>query len=68
MQLELDDYEAANLREALKAIAGLDVDRSPLWALNSGDWVLQIYFKLKEIDSHPNLTAEQYTKVANSYV
>lgn len=61
--IELDAYEISNLRAALEAIGyrphlGMD-KRCPLWALNNGDWVGQIYNKLPESAIEPNDTAQE---------
>ncbi len=61
--LGLDEYELVNLREALRAVAGGD---SPLHALNSGDWVMQILRRLDTVrpEIMPNCSAERYRELA----
>lgn len=67
----LDSYELINLRTALEAIMQ---DRGPLNALNSGDWVGQIYNKLPKPEDAtkyynvqlavPNRSVESYKQLA----
>lgn len=75
--IPLDDYETANLAAALRAIAGHYSDgtfdwstddwRSPLQALNTGDWVCQILAKLRPTLHAPNKTPEQARADARAY-
>ena len=54
MNLELDDYEAINLLEALKYLKVVQGD--------TGDWHAQIYWKLNDLnlsDHKPNKTWQQ---------
>lgn len=46
-QIELDEYQVANLRWALEAINV----RPEFNFLNTGDWVCEIKYKLEEIDT-----------------
>lgn len=62
----MDDYEIANLRSAIVAIGypwsgDPGLDPGPLGALNSGDWVGQIYQKLPQVEhQRPNRTPQEY--------
>jgi len=63
-RLVLTSYEAANLREALRAVAR---GNSPLRALHTGDWLGSIVLMLeqKKIDREPNRRWEDICKRAN---
>jgi len=65
--IELDDYEVANLRAAIEAAGywgGQPAKRNPLYALNTGDWLGQIFWKLPQVDCKPNKTPEYLAKAA----
>ena len=69
--VELDLYEITNLRALLGAVGGL-AGHSPLETAHTGDWTLQIAWKLDaiemEVPEHfgPNATAEQMVERANA--
>lgn len=73
--IELDDYEVANLKAALRAIGcgwyqnGVTrfASRSPLFAMNTGDWVCQIAHKLPEVDYVPNVQVEELAERARTF-
>ena len=52
MSIVLDDYEAVNLLSAIRAIMLWETPwenpNNPLCALNSGDWVGQLEYKLEQ--------------------
>ena len=61
-EVRLSDYQVANLVESLRAILGSMYGgvASPLNAMNTGDWVGELYWKLEGITkAHPNRTAEE---------
>jgi hypothetical protein len=79
--IQLNSYQASNLISVIKATgydfksigmnSSMDDDKeilknNPLSVLNSGDWLIEIYNKVKELDrSHnPNKTALQYIEEA----
>jgi len=59
----LNDYQVANLRELFKACGyhphNPGDKRSPLWALQNGDWMGEIMWRLPDVDFAPNQTFEQ---------
>lgn len=66
----LNAYHVANLKAALEA-AGIyrgpepDGLQNPLGALNTGDWLGEIYYKLPtEVDYRPNVPADDMVKRA----
>jgi|SRR5581483_4629662 len=75
--IQLDDYEVANLRAAIEA-AGYSgqikcsnccsytsrVPRNPLCAMHNGDWLGQIYNKLPEVAHKPNVHPEVMARFA----
>lgn len=67
--IKLSRYERDNLLSALWAIAGY-AGKSPLNALNTGDWVLQLAWKLKPAADlecgRPNATPEEAVASANA--
>jgi len=75
--IELDNYEVANLRSALEAMGYNTwskefhgeryVPTSPLCALNTGDWLGQIYNKLPDTGHRPNATPQELAKRANEW-
>ncbi len=50
MTLDLDDYEAANLRAALEVLAKLGLD--------TGDWLGQIRLRIPSTEFQPNVSVE----------
>ncbi len=74
--ITLDDYEIANLRSALESFGHATwnkdwpgyVERSPLYVLNTGDWVGQIYNRLPPVEQKPNRTPQELAREANSFV
>ena len=54
----LNEYQIANLRSALEAAGYCDwstqVLNNPLYVLQTGDWLGEIYNKLPEVDYQPN--------------
>lgn len=76
-RLSLSDYERDNLLHALVAANGSGGVRSPLWVLNTGDWLNQVLLKIGWIYSgptewgkpnvnHTNLTANANRPVAKA--
>jgi len=66
--IEMDEYEVANLKEAIVAMgypAQFNLPRCPLGVLNTGDWLGQLYCKLPDVDFEPNTKALDL--VENSY-
>lgn len=52
--LVLSSYELANLTAALEAGATVVRGPNPLGALNNGDWLNQVRFRLPSTDTAPN--------------
>lgn len=72
--VHLDDYERDNLLHALYAAVGLrGTERSPLFVLNTGDWLMQVVYKLRglygdeEPGGTPNFTYTQLAKMAREF-
>ena len=55
MNLELDDYEIANLREGLLFLRECGGD--------TGDWMGQILMKLPEVERAPNVSAQEQKRM-----
>ena len=72
MIIELNDYQIANLRAAIEA-AGYGtwregrtnyVPRNPLYVLNNGDWIGELYQKLPSVEYKPNETPQALAEKA----
>ena len=61
VSIDLDEYQAANLLDALWRITDWNTHGDQFSELNSGDWVCEVAYKLgalirlAEIDYEPNL-------------
>lgn len=66
--ITLTEYEVANLREALSAVGcGSPWHVSPLNAMNTGDWVCQVWAKLPQSDHWLCQTAEVMSQRAREW-
>jgi hypothetical protein len=64
----LSDYEVANLREMFRAMGhAAAVDRNPLMAANTGDWVGQIAGKLPHVEHEPNVEWTELARRARDF-
>mgnify|MGYP003463968239 CR=1 FL=1 len=70
-QIQLNDYEVANLRALIEACGygriTNRVERNPLYVANTGDWIGQVWQKLPDVDYPPNATPEQLAARANYF-
>ena len=69
--ITLNDYEVANLRALIEACGygkAKRVERNPLWAANTGDWIGQIYNLLPIVAYPPNADADKLAQEANKYL
>ena len=66
-QIILDDYQVANLRAVIEAAAP-PIKRNPLYVINSGDWMMEIYLKLPKVDYKANKTAEEMAWLASNFI
>lgn len=67
-QIDLNDYQVANLRAAIEAIGyPSGTAQSPLSVLHSGDWLGEIYSKLPKLYVQPNLRPHEYISRANGW-
>ena len=75
MIIELNDYQVANLRAAIEA-AGYNtwdpnkeshVPRNPLYVLNNGDWIGEIYQKLPTVAYQPNASPQVLARAADQF-
>lgn len=67
VSLEMNGYQATNLREALRAVLG--ENSGALSSLNTGDWCGELVNALEEVDipEEPNATAEEMKESARSW-
>ncbi len=71
-QIELNDYQIANLLAMIEAagyvttLHSQNPGRNPLWAIQSGDWLGELYWKLPKTDYPPCRTAIELAKHAYS--
>lgn len=74
--IHLNDYQVANLKAAIEAagyytwnpLSPTHVPRNPLYALNTGDWIGELYQKLPNIPVEPNRTPQQMAEDALNFV
>lgn len=63
--ITLDNYEVTNLRALIEACGypyTMRHERCPLNVANTGDWLGQIYLKLRKVDLKPNASAEELVR------
>lgn len=67
--LELSEYEAGNLKSAIEAcwFSSPAILHNPLFVLNDGDWLGQIYHKLPKEKLHANNSPEGRATAAYKY-
>jgi hypothetical protein len=69
MQIEFSEYEISNLRALIEACGYPNgaCPRNPLWAINNGDWLGQIYNKLPIVNTGPNRTPNELAEDVSRY-
>jgi hypothetical protein len=71
----LNEYQIANLRAAIEAAGygGWGAEacpvaaRNPLYALNTGDWLGEVYLMLPKVAHRPNRTPEEMAESARVF-
>jgi len=65
-QITLNDYQVANLKAMFEATGynSKEPIDSPLGALDTGDWLGEIYWKLPDVSSSPNSTPDSMIEYA----
>ncbi len=75
--ITLNEYQVANLKSIIEAagyytwnpLAPYHVERNPIYVINTGDWIGELYQMLpKEVPYKPNKTPQQMAEEANNFV